>query len=48
MTAFTAWKFETLEGAEKAAKLVRRAEKDGLVKVDDLAVVTWPVGDKEP
>ena len=48
MTAFTVWKFETLDGAEKAAKTLRSAAQDKLVVIDDLAVLEWPVGDKEP
>jgi uncharacterized membrane protein len=48
MTAFTVWKFETLDGAEKAAKTLRSAQQDKLVVIDDLAVLEWPVGAKEP
>ena len=48
MTAFTVWKFETLDGAEKAAKTLRSAAQDKLVVIDDLAVLEWPAGDKEP
>ena len=48
MTAFTVWKFETIDGAEKAAKLLRTAQRDELVDIDDLAVLEWPVGAKEP
>ena len=48
MTAFTVWKFETIDGAEKAAKMMRTAARDDLVDIDDLAVLEWPVGAKEP
>jgi uncharacterized membrane protein len=48
MTAFTVWKFETIDGAEKAAKTIRTAARDDLVHIDDLAVLEWPVGAKEP
>lgn len=48
MTAFTVWKFDTPEGAGKAARLVQSAETDGLVKVHDHAIVSWPVGAKKP
>jgi uncharacterized membrane protein len=48
MTAFTVWKFETLDGADKAAKMLRSAARDQLVDIDDLAVLEWPVGAKEP
>jgi uncharacterized membrane protein len=48
MTAFTVWKFDTPEGAQKAASLLEGAADDGLVKILDHAVVTWPVGAKRP
>lgn len=48
MTAFTVWKFDTPEGAGKAASLLQGAEADGLVKLLDHAVVSWPVGAKRP
>jgi len=48
MTAFTVWKFETLDGAEAAAQTLRKAADDDLVKLDDMAVVTWPEGQEEP
>jgi len=48
MTAFTVWKFDTPEGAQHAADLLKRAQGDNLVKVIDHAVVSWPVGEKKP
>jgi uncharacterized membrane protein len=48
MTAFTVWKFETLDGAEKAAKSLRSAARDKLVDIEDMAVLEWPEGAKEP
>jgi uncharacterized membrane protein len=48
MTAFTVWKFDTPDGAQKAASLLRGAADDGLVKILDHAVVSWPVGAKRP
>jgi uncharacterized membrane protein len=48
MTAFTVWTFETPEGAGRAAALLTQAEHDGLVKVVDHAVITWPVGADKP
>jgi len=48
MTAFTVWTFETTDGADKAAKTLRSAAQDKLVVIDDLAVLEWPVGAKEP
>jgi uncharacterized membrane protein len=48
MTAFTAWKFDTADGAEHAATILRYAEGDGIVTVRDYAVVSWPDGAAEP
>ena len=47
MSAFTVWKFDTPEGAEHAAKLLKQAERDHLLTIEDHAVVSWPVGDKK-
>jgi len=48
MTAFTVWKFDTPEGAEKAARTLEIAASDGLVKILDHAVVSWPPGESRP
>jgi uncharacterized membrane protein len=48
MTTFTVWKFDSPEGAGKAASMLKSAEQDGLVKVLDHAVVSWPVGASRP
>lgn len=48
MTTFTAWKFETAEGGDHAAKILQQAAREGLIKVEDYAVVEWPTGDKHP
>ena len=48
MTAFTVWKFDDAEGAAHAASLLKKAEDDGVVKVIDHAVVSWPVGARKP
>jgi uncharacterized membrane protein len=48
MTAFTVWKFDTPDGADRAAGVMEGAEADGLVKIMDHAVVSWPVGAKRP
>lgn len=48
MTAFTVWKFDSPEGAESADSIVDRAANDGVIKVLDHAVVSWPVGAKRP
>jgi uncharacterized membrane protein len=48
MTAFTVWKFDTPDGADRAATQIKRAADDGLIKVLDHAVVSWPVGKRKP
>jgi uncharacterized membrane protein len=48
MTTFTAWKFETADGAQKAVDALKGAQTDGLVKIVDHAVITWPEGASRP
>ena len=48
MTTFTVWKFDDPEGAEHAASVLKDAEADGLVKIVDHAIVTWPRGRASP
>lgn len=48
MTTFTAWKFETPEGADRAASILKDAAGEGLVKIIDHAVVSWEQGAKAP
>ena len=48
MTTFTVWKFEDPDGAEHAATMLKSAQEDGLVKIVDHAVVSWPVGQPQP
>lgn len=48
MTTFTAWKFESTEGADRAAEVLRQVSSDGLVKLEDYAVIEWPEGADKP
>ena len=48
MTTFTVWKFDDPGGAEQAASILKEAQAEGLVKLIDHAVVTWPVGEPRP
>jgi uncharacterized membrane protein len=48
MTAFTVWKFDSPEGAEHAVSVLKGCERDGLVKIFDHAVVSWPEGASQP
>jgi uncharacterized membrane protein len=48
MTAFTVWKFEGPEDAEHAVSVLKGCERDGLVKIVDHAVVSWPKDASQP
>ena len=48
MTTFTAWKFDAADAAESAAQTLKQAWREGLVKVEDYAVVEWPAGADQP
>jgi uncharacterized membrane protein len=48
MTTFTVWKFEDPDGAKHAYEVLKDAQNDGLVKVVDHAIVTWPEGADQP
>jgi uncharacterized membrane protein len=48
MAAFTVWKFEDPAGAQHAAEKLRDCEREGLIKILDYAVVTWPEGASKP
>jgi uncharacterized membrane protein len=48
MTTFSVWKFDDPGGAERAVRTLEDAEADGLVKIDDHAVVSWPAGASHP
>ena len=48
MAALTVWKFDSADGARGALDLLERLQKEELIRVNDAAVVTWPVGRKKP
>lgn len=48
MTTFTAWEFDSVDGAERASQILRQAASEGLIKVEDYAVVEWEVGADRP
>jgi uncharacterized membrane protein len=48
MTTFTVWKFDDPDGAGRAASVLENAASEGLVKILDHAVVTWPKGAARP
>jgi uncharacterized membrane protein len=48
MTVFTVWKFDSPDGADRAETTLKNAEYEGLVKIVDHAIVSWPVGAARP
>jgi uncharacterized membrane protein len=48
MPVFSAWLFDTPEGAQHARAILAKAEADQLGKVLDSALVSWPEGAPEP
>ena len=48
MTTFTVWKFDDPQGAERAVGMLQDAQANGLVKIDDHAIVSWPAGAAQP
>lgn len=48
MTTLTVWKFDTVDGADKALAKLMELQKELLVQVVDAAVVTWAPGHKKP
>jgi uncharacterized membrane protein len=48
MTTFTVWKFDDPEGAAGAEEILKRAADDGLVKLVDHVVVSWPADADKP
>lgn len=48
MTAFTVWKFDTPDGADRAASLLEGAADEHIIKILDHAVVSWPEGARKP
>jgi uncharacterized membrane protein len=48
VAAFTVWKFDDPDGAGQAASRLEDAASDGVVKIVDHAVLTWPVGASRP
>src|SRR5947199_582905 len=48
MATLTAFKFDSASGAEEMLNVVKEAQKEELVQLQDAAIVTWPVGKKKP
>jgi len=48
MATLSVWKFPTADGAEKAEATLGQLQTEGLIKVHDAALATWPEGKKRP
>ncbi len=48
MATLSVWKFPTADGAEKAEETLGQLQTEGLIKVHDAALATWPEGKKRP
>jgi uncharacterized membrane protein len=48
MSTLTVWKFSDTGGAERALETLQGLEKEGLIRVDDAAVVSWPQDARKP
>jgi uncharacterized membrane protein len=48
MASLTVLKFNTPEGANQMLDKVQSLQKMELIKIQDAAIVTWPVGKKSP
>jgi uncharacterized membrane protein len=48
MAAFTVWKFDNPIGAEHAESILKQCQGEGMIKILDHAVVTWPEGAPQP
>jgi uncharacterized membrane protein len=48
MATLTVWKYSDPDGAQRALDLLIGLNKQGLIVVDDAAVVSWPADKKKP
>ncbi len=48
MATITALKFDTAEGADEMEGVLQGLEQQGLIMVQDAAIVSWPAGAKKP
>ncbi len=48
MVSLTAWKFETVDGADKALGVLKGLEAQRIVSIADGAIVRWEPGKKKP
>ncbi|MEV7403515.1 DUF1269 domain-containing protein [Streptomyces sp. NPDC091267] len=48
MSTLTVWKFGSAEGAEGVEATLKSLQREGLIKILDAAVVSWPEGRAKP
>jgi len=48
MTTLTAFKFDSADGADRMAGLLKDLQRQELLQIHDAAVVKWPAGKKKP
>jgi uncharacterized membrane protein len=48
MATMTVWKFPSPDGAEAAEQTLLELQKEGLINVQDAAIVSYPEGAKKP
>jgi uncharacterized membrane protein len=48
MANLTAWKFDSPDGASQAVRTLKELQDEGLIVIDDAAIVEWPQGKKKP
>ncbi|MEU0835536.1 DUF1269 domain-containing protein [Streptomyces sp. NPDC056231] len=48
MSTLTVWKFQSAEGAEEVESTLKSLQKEGLIRILDAAVVSWPADKAKP
>jgi uncharacterized membrane protein len=48
MATLTAWAFDTVDGAEHASETLQSLQTQGLIRIEDAAVVSWEPEKKKP
>ncbi|MET1006217.1 MAG: DUF1269 domain-containing protein, partial [Propionibacteriaceae bacterium] len=48
MATLSAWKFEKADGASQAVRVLKDLQDEGLITIQDAAIVEWPVGKRKP
>ena len=48
MATFTVSQFDSAEGAEQTLGTLEHLQKEGLITIEDAAIVSWPEGAKKP